>query len=108
MQLYLPQGRYRDLILQECHDSYYAGHLGVRKTMELTQRGFYWPTIQQDVTTYVQTCEECQRNKSSNQRPTRLLQPLEILGHHWEKITIDFFPEVARKVCVPVGHNDPR
>ena len=53
MQLYLPQGDYRDFILKECHDSRYAGYLGVKKTEELVQRDFYWPTLQQDVTSYV-------------------------------------------------------
>ena len=73
MQLYLPQGQFRDFILQECHDTRYASHLGVKKIVELIQRDFYWPTMQQDVTTYVQTCEECQRNKPSNQKPVGLL-----------------------------------
>ena len=53
---------HRDLIMTECHDTRYAGHLGVKKTLELIQRDFYWPTVQADVTAYVQTCEECQRN----------------------------------------------
>ena len=65
-QLYVPSGPYRDLIMSECHDTRHAGHLGVKKTLELIQRDFYWPTIQADVTAYVQMCEECQRNKPSN------------------------------------------
>ena len=52
-QLYLPSGPYWDLIMSECHDTRYAGHLGVRKTLELIQRDFYWPTVQADVTAYV-------------------------------------------------------
>ena len=39
MQLYLPAGKFRDLIMQECHDTRYAGHLGVRKTTDLIQIG---------------------------------------------------------------------
>ena len=50
MQLYPPQGDYRDFIMNECHDSRYAGHLGMKKTEELVQRDFYWPTLHQDVT----------------------------------------------------------
>ena len=73
MQLYLPRGKFRDFILQECHDTRYAGHLGVRKIEELINRDFYWPTIHADVTTYVQTCEKCQRNKPSNQRLARIV-----------------------------------
>ena len=45
MQLYLPQGDIRDFILNECHDSRYAGHLGMKKTEGLVQRDFYWPTL---------------------------------------------------------------
>ena len=30
-QLYLPLGKMRDFIIQECHDTRWAGHLGVRK-----------------------------------------------------------------------------
>ena len=39
----------------------------MKKTEELVQRDFFWPTLHQDVTSYVQTCKECQRNKASNQ-----------------------------------------
>ena len=96
MQLYLPAGKYRDLILQECHDTRYAGHLGVRKTVDLILRDFYWPTVQADVATYVATCEECQRNKPSNLRPAGLLQPLEVPGHRWERISMDFVTHLPK------------
>ena len=48
-QLYLPSGPYRDLIMSECHDTQYADHLGVMKTLELIQKDFYWPIFQADV-----------------------------------------------------------
>ena len=96
MQLYLPFGKFRDLIMQECHDTRYAGHLGVKKTTELILRDFYWPTVQADVATYVSTCEECQRNKPSNLRPVGLLQPLEVPGHRWERISMDFVTHLPK------------
>ena len=96
MQLYLPQGEYRDFILAECHDSRYAGHLGMKKTEELIQRDFYWPTLHQDVTSYIQTCEECQRNKASNLRSVGLLQPLEVPSQRWERISMDFITHLPR------------
>ena len=96
MQLYLPTGKFRDLILQECHDTRYAGHLGVKKTADLILRDFYWPTVQADVATYVATCEECQRNKPSNLRPAGLLQPLEVPGHRWERISMDFITHLPK------------
>ena len=78
MQLYLPQGTFRDFILRECHDTQYSGRLRVRKTEELVSWDFYWPTMQADVAAYVATCEEYQRNKPSNVKPAGLLQPLKV------------------------------
>ena len=96
MQLYVPEGTCRDLVLREGHDARYAGHLGIRKTIELLQRDFYWPTLVQDVTTYVRTCEECQRNKASNLKPSGLLQPLEIPAQRWERVSMDFVTHLPR------------
>ena len=94
--MYLPVGEIRDLILKECHNSRYAGHLGMKKTEELVQRDFFWPTLHQDVTSYVQTCEECQRNKASNQRSAGLLQPLEVPSQRWERVSMDFITHLPR------------
>ena len=82
--------------MQECHNTRYVGHSGVRKTTDLIHRDFYWPTVQADVATYVATCEECQRNKPSILRPARLLQPLEVLGHRWERISMGFVTHLPK------------
>ena len=71
--MYLPQGRLRNFILRELHDAGYAGHLGIKKTTDLVKRDFYWPTMEQDVAEYVRTCDDCQRNKPSNQKQQGLL-----------------------------------
>ena len=96
MQLYVPEGTCRTMVLRECHDARYAGHLGIRKTTDLLQRDFYWPTLVQDVEEYVKTCEECQRNKASNQKPSGLLQPLEIPAQRWERVSMDFVTHLPR------------
>ena len=46
--------------------------------------------------TYVATCEECQRNKPSNLRLAGLLQPLEVPGHRWERISMDFVTHLPK------------
>ena len=68
MRLYIPKGELRDLVMKELHDSRYADHLGIKRTIDLVKRDFYWPTLEKDVMEYVKTCDECQRNKPSNQR----------------------------------------
>ena len=46
MQLYLPEGNWKNLILRECHDTHYASHLGMKRTTGLIMQDFYWPTLQ--------------------------------------------------------------
>ena len=48
------------------------------------------------MTSYVQTCEECQRNKASNQRSAGLLQPLEVPSQRWERVSMDFITHLPR------------
>ncbi|GJP78049.1 hypothetical protein CLOP_g8378, partial [Closterium sp. NIES-67] len=67
----------RELLIQEVHDSNLSGHFGVDKTLKALQRFYYWPDMVTDVQRYVAACPICQRMKSSHQRPTGLLQPLE-------------------------------
>ncbi|GJP39448.1 hypothetical protein CLOM_g23818 [Closterium sp. NIES-68] len=73
-------GRYcllRELQIQDVHDSNLSGHFGVDKNLKALQRFYYWPYMVTDVQRYVAACLICQRMKSSHQRPTGLLQPLE-------------------------------
>jgi hypothetical protein len=39
---------------------------------------------------YVASCDNCQRVKAEDQRPTRILQPLKIPQWKWEEISMDF------------------
>ena len=86
----------RTKVLNECHDIPTAGHLGIDKTYELVARTYFWPNMGKDVKKYVSTCNECQRNKSDNQRPSGLLQPLDIPENRWDCITMDFIVQLPR------------
>jgi hypothetical protein len=77
-------------ILYELHDAPYSGHTGVLKTLEKVTRMFWWPKLRRFVTDYVARCEACQRNKSSNQKPAGLLQPLPIPKRPWDSVSMDF------------------
>lgn len=91
VQLYIPSsGSLRQDLLREHHDSLLAGHFGADKTLQYISRHYYWPTIQRDVRHYVKTCPSCSANKSSNQRPSGLLQPIPTPTRKFELITIDF------------------
>jgi hypothetical protein len=91
----------RERVLREMHDQVYAGHAGVRKTLERVSRMFWWPTMRHDVYQYVVHCDICQRNKSSHQSPAGLLQPLPVPGFRWHTCTMDLIVKLPPTETTP-------
>jgi hypothetical protein len=52
--------------------------------------------MKRDVAEYVVLCDTCQKVKAKYQRPTRLLQPLQVPEWKWEEIVIDFIMGLLR------------
>jgi hypothetical protein len=84
----------RTTLIEEAHDTPYSGHLGFKKTLELLQRNYWWPRMRDHIKKYVDTCDSCQRNKSSNQKPGGLLQPLPIPERNWESVSLDLITDL--------------
>jgi hypothetical protein len=79
-------------IIQSHHDSPVHGHPGISKTIQLTERLYWWPRMRVDVTEYVKGCADCQRHKV-NTRPTRApLQPIypKAEATPFETVALDF------------------
>ncbi|GJP85400.1 hypothetical protein CLOP_g15514, partial [Closterium sp. NIES-67] len=74
----------RELLIQEVHDSNSSGHFGVDKTLKALQRSYFLPDMVSDVQRYVAASPIYQQMKSSHQRPTGLLQPLEPPQCPWQ------------------------
>ncbi len=51
-------------ILQELHDSNYAGHVGIHRTLFNVKRIYWWPDMARHIREYVQGCDVCRRNKT--------------------------------------------
>jgi hypothetical protein len=63
-------------LIQSHHDSPVYGHPGISKTIQLTERLYWWPQMRMDITEYIKGCADCQRHKV-NTRPTKApLQPI--------------------------------
>ncbi|PKI60465.1 hypothetical protein CRG98_019119 [Punica granatum] len=56
-------------ILRECHDSKWAGHSGIHRTLALVEERYYWPQLRDDVETFVKTCLVCQQDKIEQKSP---------------------------------------
>ena len=58
----VPQCLVKD-ILHGVHDSPYAGHLGVTKTIDRLRNRFYWPRMRESVEDYIRKCSACAQRK---------------------------------------------
>ncbi|GKG03580.1 putative reverse transcriptase domain-containing protein [Tanacetum coccineum] len=62
----------------------------------LKGRLYWWPNMRADIATYVSKCLTCAKVKAEHQKPSGLLQQLEIPVWKWERITMDFITKLQR------------
>ncbi|MBW0586450.1 hypothetical protein O181_126165 [Austropuccinia psidii MF-1] len=78
------------LILQECHDCPYMGHMSEDRTEERVASRAWWPKWEQDLGEYINTCEKCQKANWKHGKKYGLLQHIEEPKHPWETINMDW------------------
>jgi hypothetical protein len=86
----------RELILKEAHDIAYSIHTGSEKMYQDLKKRFWWYRMKREIAKYVAICDSCQRIKVEHQRPTSLLQPLQIPKWKWNEIGMDFIVGLPR------------
>ncbi|MCO5595405.1 hypothetical protein L7F22_049447 [Adiantum nelumboides] len=83
-------------VMQEAHDSPYAGHRGISATTNALERYFYWPTLRADIEKYVRECLVCQKVKHDRHKVYGKLKPLPVPDKPWESIAMDFITDLPR------------
>jgi Integrase zinc binding domain len=86
----VPQGKIRQALMHGAHGDLVAGHLGFNKAYERLKQGVTWPETYSELKAYERSCDSCQWNKTSNQKPVGLLKPLEILSEKFEQVSMNF------------------
>ena len=76
-RLVVPKGM-RNQVLEEAHRSKYTIHLGSTKMYHNLKKNFWWVGMKRDIAEFVSKCLICQQVKAEHQRPSGLLQPLQI------------------------------
>ncbi|MBW0586562.1 hypothetical protein O181_126277 [Austropuccinia psidii MF-1] len=69
------------LILQECHDCPYMGHMSEDRTKERVASTAFWPKWEQELGEYINTCERCQKANRKHGKKYGLLQHIEEPKH---------------------------
>ncbi|KAL8127153.1 hypothetical protein AgCh_014175 [Apium graveolens] len=77
-------------VLREAHNSRFSIHLGSTKMYQDLKKNFWWPGMKKEIADWVSKSHVCQKVKAKHQRPSGLLQPLEIPQWKWEEIAMDF------------------
>ncbi|MBW0545946.1 hypothetical protein O181_085661 [Austropuccinia psidii MF-1] len=78
------------LILQECHDCLYMGHMSEYRTKERQASTAWQPKWEQELSEYIKTCEGCQKANRKHGNKYGLLQHIEEPKHPWETINMDW------------------
>ncbi|MBW0516845.1 hypothetical protein O181_056560 [Austropuccinia psidii MF-1] len=78
------------LILQECHDFPYMGHMSEDRTKERVASTAWCPKWEQELSEYINTCERCQMANRKHGKKYGLLQHIEEPKHPWETINMDW------------------
>ncbi|MBW0544371.1 hypothetical protein O181_084086 [Austropuccinia psidii MF-1] len=81
-------------ILQNCHNSPLAGHLGQEKTLKLVKQDFHWSGMTQFIKDYVSSCQQPSRNKNINHKNFGLLKTLPIPNGPWICLSMDFITQL--------------
>ena len=80
----------RSRVLLWAHSSRLACHPGIRRTLALLRRRFWWPTMEVDTKGFVSACPVCAQNKVSTQPSAGLLHPLPVPKRPWSHLAMDF------------------
>ncbi|MBW0506336.1 hypothetical protein O181_046051 [Austropuccinia psidii MF-1] len=78
------------LILQECHDCPYMGHMSEGRTKERVERRAWWPKWDQGLREYINTCGRCQKANRKHVKKYGLLKQIEEPKNPWETINMDW------------------
>ena len=88
-------GRERQDMICRFHDSLFAGHLGVSRTVYCLQNRVYWPELCHDVRSYLASCPVCLARKSPC--PQRAPMGHVNVGHRWDRVAMDLLEHGIRE-----------
>jgi transposase InsO family protein len=94
LKLVIPEGKFREKLLEQFHGSELAGHLGVTKTLGRLRDRYYWTGMAGDVRQFVARCAFCQLRKTRHQK-FGFLNPISV-EQPWQLVGMDLYGELPR------------
>lgn len=79
----------RPNVLSACHDSPFAGHLGIHRTYARVRADYFWPNMRRDVEQFLRSCRECNARKDGPHGNAGLLKSIPV-GGPGQLVAMDF------------------
>jgi transposase len=86
----------RQLVIQQCHSTVAAAHMGFNKTLDKIRRSYYWPNMYVEVRSFVAKCRECQSFKATNMQPVGDMSSEPPLMKPMSAISVDLIGPLPR------------
>ena len=74
-----------------------TNHRGIVETESRIKRTYYWPSMKNDITTYINLCEICQVNKYDRHPPQQKLMVTPTPSKPFEIVHVDTFQAQGQK-----------
>lgn len=87
-QIVVPKGL-RETVLCTGHDAIFAGHCGVKRTLQRVTKSFFWPGVRKDVTDYCRSCDICQKTIQKGRVPCAPLHKMPVISVPFQRVAID-------------------
>ena len=87
-QVVLP-GCMRQMVMESLHDSEFAGHFGVKRTLARVKLRYYWPGYMEDVEEWCKTCVVCQERKPPPNKNVAPLTSIDTGQGPFEQVALD-------------------
>lgn len=97
----IPNSMVKD-ILELHHDSVFAGHPGILRTIQRVKAKYHWPTFGSDIIKHVNQCLVCNRHKPPHHYLKPPLQTIPPPSEPWHTVAMDI------KGPLPVSRNGNR
>ncbi|MBW0525977.1 hypothetical protein O181_065692 [Austropuccinia psidii MF-1] len=79
-----------NLVLKECHDSRFSGHLSEDRTREKIKTCIWWTMWQKDVAEYCKTCGRCKKANKSTGKILGNMIKIQEPSRPWEIVHMDW------------------
>lgn len=83
-------------IICRAHNSPTGAHAGIRKTLEVIKRYFYWPRMNSQVYEHITNCTTCKMTKAINITLRPPIGQYHEIIRPWQKIFVDFLVPYPR------------